>query len=44
MSDVMQDRQNNRKVFWKTVSAFFLSHIGGLLIAIIFLLWAFFFV
>ena len=36
MSDVMQDRQNNRKVFWKTVSAFFLSHIGGLLIAIIF--------
>lgn len=36
MSDVMQDRLNNRKMFWKTVSAFFLSHIGGLLIAIIF--------
>lgn len=36
MSDLMQDHQNNWKVFWKTVSAFFFSHIGGLLIANIF--------
>lgn len=36
MMGSIQDQRNNKKVFWKTVSAFFLSHVGGLLIANIF--------
>ena len=36
MMGSIQDQRNNKKVFGKTVSAFFLSHVGGLLIANIF--------